>query len=163
LNDSDYLHIKARIKALSDLDATHAIQRLAEYLAPAVTTGPTVAGDDVNLALVDAFHRSAQDDASQLIGGTECSSISRDLLTAFAMDPNYRDVVIIALDTTPDDQLLSRPILALGVAATLIILAATTEVRLDIGPLHLHKQTASPKLLEAVANILQPYKPRSSP
>lgn len=98
---------------------------------------------------------SARQQALDFADSVECA---RTTLEAFAVHLDFRDAMSQALDDYRDEAMVAEVILAVGMAASMIIVAATThfEVRYSNGHLSaaIAKDISSPKLVSAVLDPL---------
>jgi hypothetical protein len=143
--------LQTRILALDDLSAIAATERLAELLAQ---HGERQAAE----AFVEPFTgliEIAQADPSAPLDVDNPGAIARDLLAAFSADGDFAPLLEVALQAR-DTQLASKPILAVGVAASLIIFAASTEIKVKFEHVEIHKTVASPELVERIGGVLRP-------
>ena len=147
--------LQESIESLSDFQATKALEELARLVSE---NGANVSGgtDD---SLVASYRQAAERDASAPLAVVAPGATARSLLQAFAADTAFAPLVEVALHSADDTQLATKPILAVGVAATLMIVAATTDVKVDVGNVHVHKTTASAELVENLGHVFRPIAP----
>lgn len=145
-----------RILELDDFSAVRALEVLASMFGD-------VAPDGASPGLAGLFRAAAEADASAPLQAQDPANVARSLLLAFAEDEAFEEIVAAAVERSADTQLAAKPILAVGVAASLIIVAATTGMKVDVGPVHIEKTTASPELVTKISEILRPYAPGAKP
>jgi hypothetical protein len=140
-----------RIAALDDLSAIAAAERLADLLARNGDRPAPGSAMEPFAALIERAHA----DPNAPLEAADPGAIARGLLAAFSADSDLAPLVEVALEAS-DDQLASKPILAVGVAASLVIFAASTEIKVKFEHIEIHKTVASPELVERVGGVLRP-------
>lgn len=86
--------------------------------------------------------------------------IARGLLMTFAEDPALSPVLSETLDEYSDDQLMVGPILATGVAVSMVIVAATTSLRCNFKNFEIIKDPTTPAQINAIAKLLEGIFPK---
>jgi len=92
--------------------------------------------------------RKAQPESSESV------AIARSILVNLAQDATFSPLVEKALDTYKDDKLFAGAILAIGAAASMILVAATTQVKGKVFGMEFVKEKANPDLVKAVLESL---------
>jgi hypothetical protein len=149
---SDETLLTQRIDSLDDLAATAAAESLAKILATSENAQIPASGLDDFESLINAAKR----DPSAPLGGADPGPCARSLLNAYAADKDYAPLVDLSVSRAADNQLATKPILAVGVAASLIIIAASTDVKIKYEHVEIHKTVASPELVRSAGAVLRP-------
>jgi hypothetical protein len=146
-----------RIEGLSDYQAV----RLLEQCSERVFDGLVTPGDELVLGVADQLRESpelgaalgltpAQRDAP--LSEAVSAEVARALLRRLAEDPDLAPLVEKSLDEYRDDELMVGAILATGVAASMVIVAATTQLEAKLGDDVVIKKKAAP-LKDATALV----------
>lgn len=143
--------LESRIGTLDDFATIASCERLAGLLAQ----GSVPLGDSAMVPGFEALVTFAEADPSEPLATDAPGAVARALLSAFASDNTLAPLVSFAL-IKHDGQLATKPILAIGVAASMIIFAASTEIKVTLPHVDVHKTVASPELVEQVAAVLRP-------
>ncbi|HSF30836.1 MAG TPA: hypothetical protein VLK82_10250 [Candidatus Tectomicrobia bacterium] len=94
------------------------------------------------------------DQAERLIAPAEAAALARNTLFYLAEDETLAALIEKSLDSHRDDEMVADVILAVGFVASMILIAATTEVEGTILGVKFKKSEASPTLVKA---IVEPF------
>ncbi len=78
----------------------------------------------------------------------QAALIARSTLIGYAEDETFSPLIQNACDSYEDNTMCGGLILAVGAAASMMLLIATTRVRGKVGNVEFEKTTASPELVE---------------
>src|SRR3954453_17949670 len=122
---------------------SEAVEQAAQALDPALRDDPAF----TRLAAEAAGDPSAKLD-------TELSGrVAETFLLAAARDPDLSPLLAAELDAFRDEKQFVETALAIGLAISMIIVAATTRIEYSDGKLKILKTTASPELVKAAVAI----------
>jgi predicted Zn-dependent protease with MMP-like domain len=152
-----------RVNALSDSRAVKFLQYFNQGLLDAVFNDfeqlmqeiPKAVKSMPEFSIID---RLSLDDEAQ-IEGEEAVAIARSILTTLANNPRFSTLLEKALDKYGDMEQGGKEILAAGLAASMVILAATAtefQYKGDWGEVSIVKETATPELVQAVLELGKP-------
>jgi predicted Zn-dependent protease with MMP-like domain len=152
-----------RVNALSDSRAVKFLQYFNQGLLDAVFNDfeqlmqeiPKSVRSMPEFSIID--HLSLDNEAQ--IEGEEAVAIARSILTTLANNPRFSTLLEKALDKYRDMDQGGKEILAAGLAASMVILAATAtefQYKGDWGVVRIAKETATPELVQAVLKLGKP-------
>lgn len=148
-----------RIQQLDD----HTSIRLLEAFSDRVFEGmETPVGEMVNNVIPEvkntAFFQQAlslsEAEQSRPLPEQQSAEIARTLLLVFALDPDMAPVLAQTLDDYRDDRLMVGAILATGIAVSMIIVAATTQLEIKTANTKIIKKPLSEDLQKTLLNAL---------
>jgi len=88
------------------------------------------------------------------LSSKEAIAFARITLLNWANDDTLSHLVEHALNSYKDDELVAETILAFGFAASMILLTATTGVKIKIGNMTIEKKAASVEMVKAIVESL---------
>jgi hypothetical protein len=122
---------------------SEAVQEAAQALDPALRDDPAFA----------RLAAEAAGDPSAKLGAELSGHVAETFLLAAASDPDLSPLLGAELDAFRDEKQFVETALALGLAISMIIVAATTRVKYSDGKVTIDKTTASPGLVKAAMAI----------
>jgi len=148
-----------RLNRLDDFQVVRFFNHFSQQLFEGmdVTKEQVLSGIPPSIRELPGFSRieslSPEERKAQL-ESSESVAIARSILVNLAQDATFSPLVERALDTYKDDKLFAGAILAIGAAASMILVAATTQAKGKVFGIELVKEKANPDLVKA---ILEPF------
>lgn len=146
------------IKRIDELDDRKTI-RVLEFYAARVFEGAKTSPEEMLVGIPEQFKDRAPFERGLKLSGKErahpmpegeSAVLARELLRGFARDPAFAPSLEQALDEYKDDKLMVGEILALGVAVSMIIVAASTKFKGKVGAFEVDKGTVDAGFIEAL-------------
>ena len=90
-----------------------------------------------------------------LLGPDKSAAVAKMVLTELAKDKSIAGAMQESMAGYSDDELVAVTILALGVAISMMIIAATTRFQAKIGNVEIVKEAATPDQLSSIGKIAE--------
>jgi hypothetical protein len=147
--------VKERVRAMDDFQVVRFFEAFGQQLlAGSVTSFDAikkgVGGSTRSLAGWQRVESLTPEQAVQVLEPTQAAATARDVLMHLADDPTFGPLMDKFLASYRDDELVADVVLAVGLVATVILLAATTEFEGEIAGVKFKKGVADPKTIKAV-------------
>jgi hypothetical protein len=147
--------LQARLNALDDFQVVRFFEHFGEQLFDSmevpldrVKAGiPEIMRDIPGFAQIENL---PPDQAERLIAPAEAATLARNTLLLLGDDATLAPLIERSLDSYRDDAMVADVILAVGFVASMILIAATTEVEGTIMGVKFKKAQASAALVKAV-------------
>jgi hypothetical protein len=151
-----------RIQQLDDHTAIRILEHFAGQVFEGLETPVDVMVDGVvpevkNTEFFNYALNLTETEQSQPLTTQQSAEVARMLLMYFAPDPVLGPALTLTFNEYKDDQLMVGAILATGVAVSMIIVAATTQLDGQIGGMRIKKGAATPKQIEALSKLIPSF------
>ena len=147
--------LQERIEQLDDYKAVQLLGEYSNRLFEGLETELEEMLDGVPPELKDTelFQQAqslSQEERDRPLSESRSAELARDLLRYFAQDPSLAPSLETTMNEYKDDRLIVGAILATGVAISMIIVAATTQAKGEIGGVKFKKTIANADLVGTI-------------
>ncbi len=148
-------NLKERIQALDDFQ----IVRFFEHFSHQLVAGANVTLDQIKKGIPEStrtfggfsqIETLSPSQAEQPLEPSASIATSRNILVYLTDDDEFAPVIGRVLDTYRDDELVAGIVLAVGLVASVLLIAATTEFEGEIGNFKIKKTKADPAVIRAI-------------
>jgi hypothetical protein len=152
--------LEARINALSNPKVVGFFEHFAEEVLslPGASLERVVGGIPEPIRAIDGLariERLTPDEAEQLLNLKTSAALARGILVELARDETFAPLIDTALASYRDDRMMADVVLALGLAASMVLIAATTELEGEVFGIKFKKGAASPEIVKNLAEIVK--------
>ena len=146
-----------RIQAMDDFQ----VVRFFEAFVQQLLAGSSTTFDAIKSGVPPSVRSGAdwarlegltEDQANQLLEPSEAAAASRRLLLQLADDPSLGPALDAFLASFRDDELVADVVLAVGLVASVLLIAATTEFEGQIAGVKFKKGKADPETIKALVS-----------
>lgn len=147
--------IKDRIEKMDDFQ----VVRFFEYFGEQVFEGSTASLDQIKDGVPEAtralpaFQRLenlTEEETERLLDLSQSAGVARGMLLVLADDERFAPVIQAALDSYSDTEMVAEVVLAVGFAVSLVLMAATSELKGNVFGITLKKGAATPEMIRAI-------------
>jgi hypothetical protein len=147
--------IKDRIEKMDDFQ----VVRFFEYFGQEVIEGSTASLDQIKSGVPEAtrtlpgFQRLetlSEEEAERLLDLSQSATVARGMLLVLADDECFAPVIEAALASYSDSEMVAEVVLAVGFAVSLVLMAATSELKGSVFGITLKKRAATPEMIKAI-------------
>jgi hypothetical protein len=147
--------VKERIQLLDDFQ----VVRFFEDFSRQLVAGATVSLDQIKSGIPEAtralegfaqIENLTPDLAERSLEPSVSAAMARNILVHLANDTEFGALIERALDTYRDDELVAEVILAVGVVASMLLIAATIEFEGEVAGIKFKKGKADPEVVKAI-------------
>lgn len=147
--------IKGRIESMDDFQ----VVRFFEYFGEQVFEGSTASLEQIKAGVPEstrslpAFQRLeslTEEETERLLDLSQSAPVARGMLLALADDERFASLIEAALDSYSDTEMVAEVVLAVGFAVSLVLMAATSELKGKVFGITLKKGAATPEMIRAI-------------
>lgn len=147
--------IKDRIEKMDDFQ----VVRFFEYFGQQVFEGSTASLDEIKDGVPEAtralpsfqqLESLTEEEAERLLDLSQSAGVARGMLLVLADDERFALLIEAALDSYSDTEMVAEVVLAVGFAVSLVLMAATTELKGSFFGVKGVKGAATPEMIRAI-------------
>lgn len=153
-----------RIEAASAYELVGVVNKIVDDV---LGTGISITDLHTNLPInlkaqftIDDLKATLEETGGETLSETESAAKAKEVLLAAAPDPQLSRLLEAALETyeAEDTRMNVGSILATGSVLALLMLVATTEIEIEVGPVRVQKHQVTPEQIHAFEKIISSFK-----